>query len=323
MLYFLYMVPINFEYDPNFLKDEVRDGHLVTSDMKKLWLVELDMVNKFIQVCDKYGLRYFADAGTLLGAVRHGGFIPWDDDVDLIMMREDFNKFKEIARDEFKYPYYVELDTLNPDGILTKIYKLDTTKIPESKVGDYAYSFRSISIDIFCLDYGPETREEQKVHHRNLYNIIKEYKKFKFAIKRVYHDVRYKDKHIQIFERQLKRAYDKFDLECQKYKDTKFLFNNCFISYHLKDGLMRYTEDYAETIDLPFEMLTLKCPKGYKRILDTIYTERTGIPWEVPTKNQAFHNQNDKYILDFDNPYTKYMKIYYDRQFDLDKLPKP
>ena len=52
------MVPINLDYDPSFLEEEVREDYLVTSKMKKLWLVELDILNKFVQVCDKYNITY-------------------------------------------------------------------------------------------------------------------------------------------------------------------------------------------------------------------------------------------------------------------------
>ena len=60
------MIPINLEYDPKFLEEEERDGYLVSAEMKKLWLVELDILNKFIQVCEKNNLMYWADAGRLV-----------------------------------------------------------------------------------------------------------------------------------------------------------------------------------------------------------------------------------------------------------------
>lgn len=63
----------NCSYD---LKDEIRNGFLVTTDRKKIWSVELDLLMEFDRVCNKYGLMYFANGGTLLGAARHKGFIP-------------------------------------------------------------------------------------------------------------------------------------------------------------------------------------------------------------------------------------------------------
>lgn len=71
------------------------------TELRDLQLVELDILKEFLRICKKYNLRYYALGGTLLGAVRHKGFIPWDDDVDIGMPRPDFIRFGEIAKKNF------------------------------------------------------------------------------------------------------------------------------------------------------------------------------------------------------------------------------
>ena len=88
---------IKIDLPDRFLDAEVRDGYQVTSEMKRIWAVELDLLCEFQRVTDKYGIKYIAEGGTMLGAVRHGGFIPWDDDVDIMMMRDDYDKLCNIA----------------------------------------------------------------------------------------------------------------------------------------------------------------------------------------------------------------------------------
>ena len=69
---------------------------LTLDDIKRL---QLDMLKAVARVCDRHGLRYFLAYGTLLGAVRHGGFIPWDDDIDIILPRPDYDRLVELAWD--------------------------------------------------------------------------------------------------------------------------------------------------------------------------------------------------------------------------------
>ena len=68
-------------------------------NIEKLYEVDLDIVKSVVSICDSNGLIYYMSGGTLLGAVRHHGFIPWDDDIDLAMPRDDYEKFLEIAPD--------------------------------------------------------------------------------------------------------------------------------------------------------------------------------------------------------------------------------
>ena len=81
--------------------------------MNELQKVEFDLFTCFAQTCEKLNLKYFLVCGSALGAARHGGFIPWDDDMDVGMYREDYNKFMELA------------PAILPDGIFLQNYKTD------------------------------------------------------------------------------------------------------------------------------------------------------------------------------------------------------
>ncbi len=90
-------------------RDELRGGCLVTTHKKKLWNVELNLLKEFARVCDRHNLRWYAIGGTLLGAARHKGFIPWDFDIDVIMFRPDYDKFQRFAAEEIREPYFLDV----------------------------------------------------------------------------------------------------------------------------------------------------------------------------------------------------------------------
>lgn len=99
---------ILLELSDDFFLPEVRNDCYISAERKKIWAVELDLLNKFFSVCNEYDIKAFAISGTLLGAVRHQGFIPWDDDVDICMTRENYNKLEKIADTAFKTPYFFQ-----------------------------------------------------------------------------------------------------------------------------------------------------------------------------------------------------------------------
>ena len=126
--------------------------------------VDMEIVKEVVRICDQYGLMYYMLGGTMLGAIRHKGFIPWDDDVDLDMPRNDYEKFLEIASDELsshlkivnyrtdpKYQYYI-----------TRV--LDTqTKVIEERIGNDS-KYTHASIDIFPIDGTPNNRFLRKIY---------------------------------------------------------------------------------------------------------------------------------------------------------------
>ena len=84
------------ELDDNYFKEEERCGFKISSMMKRVWAVEMDVLTEIDRICKEYGLTYYAAFGTMLGAVRHKGFVPWDDDIDIYMLRPDYQVLMKV-----------------------------------------------------------------------------------------------------------------------------------------------------------------------------------------------------------------------------------
>ena len=118
-------------------------------DLKK---VELEILIDFANFCDKHNLTYFLVGGTLLGSIRHKGFIPWDDDIDVGMPRSDYEKFLELYSKDTKSKYYVQ--SLETDSSYWQCYakvRKSHTLVIESAIKDLNIN-KEIGIDIFPFD---------------------------------------------------------------------------------------------------------------------------------------------------------------------------
>ena len=108
---------IKLKLADDFFKEEVRNDYTVSPKMKKIWAVELDLLDQLDRVCQKYDIPWYLSGGSLLGAVRHHGYIPWDDDIDLMMYRKDFDRLCEVAEDEFAEPYFFQTEETDPGAM--------------------------------------------------------------------------------------------------------------------------------------------------------------------------------------------------------------
>ena len=148
------MVDLNIKLPDDFLEEEIRCGYTVTRKMKKVWAVELDLLNELLRVCNKYNIKIFASGGTMLGAVRHKGFIPWDDDIDMGMLRKDYDKLCKIANKEFQYPYFFQTNYTDPGTLRghAQLRNSNTTSFLQNEGSEYSFN-QGIFIDIFPMDF--------------------------------------------------------------------------------------------------------------------------------------------------------------------------
>ena len=143
-----------------FFKDETICDFHVTTEMKKNWAIGIDLLAEFDKVCKQYHLHYFVAFGSLLGIIRHKGFIPWDDDLDVSMLREDYDRLIQL-KDEFKSPYFLQIPGGDYDYWFSFAKLRNNNTASVSRTFRYAHFNQGIGIDIFPLDNCiPELAEE-------------------------------------------------------------------------------------------------------------------------------------------------------------------
>ena len=134
------------------------------TNMELLHKVDMDIVKQVVSICDAHGLKYYMLGGTMLGAIRHKGFIPWDDDIDLGMPREDYETFLEIAEKELP-DYFRVVNYRNDPNYQYYITRVqDTqTRVVEERIGNDS-KYTCASIDIFPIDGTPNNPIARKIY---------------------------------------------------------------------------------------------------------------------------------------------------------------
>lgn len=302
-------IPIKLKLPDNFLDEEERCGYLISTEKKALWAVELDLLAELDRVCKKNNVKYFACAGTMLGAIRHGGIIPWDDDIDVMLFRSDYIKLCKIANQEFQYPYFFQTEYKDP-GSMRGHAQLRNSKTTAILASEEKYNLKinqGIFIDIFPLDNVPDLTAERENFFKKL-NKIK-YKAFHFA----FITYRYYPEQSNSIKNILKNFRHFFMMTInilsrgnrlyKKYEKTMQSYNNITTSHAgilaLYDQTERFiwdkTDLNSQIIDFQFEMLKIPIQKNYKNILAKTYGK-----WDIFQRNNAVHGSL-KY-----NPYESY-----------------
>lgn len=276
-------LPIEIKLPEGFLEEETRLDYTIPSKMKEVWAVELDLLAKLDGVCKKHNIRYFLDGGNLLGAIRDHHFIPWDDDIDVVMLRPEYDRLMELA-EEFSAPYF--LQNAFTDQEYTRPHAQLRNKKTSAIVPDEGITVRfnqGIFLDIFPLD-GVDLQNLGKEHetivsyrtpmkyisyHHSGNGLIEFLKKMRAK--------QYIHKYGTI-----PQLYSKMEQYIREFRDKEDIGKILF--FDDISGLTTLKREwYGDVVPCIFEFLECPIPVGYKEILTAYYGEQYMIPKHNPT----------------------------------------
>ena len=293
------------EFNKKFFEKEERCGFIVEPMMKSVWAAQLEVLEKIDKICKENNIKYFADWGTLLGAVRHKGFIPWDDDMDICMLRPDYLRFIQVIdnyTDELKWNGIYNTEDWFTN--VTRVVNFRGFNLEREFLQQYHGCPYEVGVDIFQVDYVPRDKkleEEQKQVIRQIATAI---------------DLKAHDQH-----EQYEKLIREIELACQIEFENKNpsrqelmilmdevegLYGESDADYvtamhRLVNGQDYYVAkaDYEQSIMCEFENISIPIPVGYDNILKLKYgsymeMHNTGGSHEYPFYKKILRTLSEK-----------------------------
>lgn len=250
---------------------------LTSEQLRQIQLIELEMLIEVDRICKKCGIKYNIIAGTLLGAVRHGGFIPWDDDADVAMLRPEYEKFRKACQTELDKTRFVFQDHRNTKGYrwgYGKMRRKNTLFLREHQ--EHMPYFQGIFIDIFPLDSVPDNYFLRSLQNLECFCVRKILwsRVGKVAEKKIWKRQMYEilDK---IPEREIFRYYYRM-IRCANKRKTRMVRILMFPTPNNEYGY--YRSWYENSADIVFEGYTFQGIKDYDNYLSFKFGEYMKLP---------------------------------------------
>lgn len=250
--------------------------------LKEIQKIEIDILDYIVNVCKENKLRYFLFYGSLIGAVRHNGFIPWDDDIDLAMLKNDYDCFIEITHNN-PHPFYKVIEPkYTPAALFPGIKVCDTRyQIEEGSIKEEYLN--GIFVDIWPLYKYQENiinlKKIRSLEKRRYMSCQRKFTKSNngSSLLKLIAFIFFHNKKPSSYNKIILREYDKLSL----------VENNTYVNSVFSLGKVPFPLSmFEETIYLPFEGKKYACPKDYDKILRIIYGDYTVVP---PKNERASH----------------------------------
>lgn len=270
--------------------------------LKELQAKEVDMLEQVINALKKMGLKYYVVYGTLIGAVRHKGFIPWDDDVDICMPREDYDTF--LDKGQQYLPENLFIQTAKSDKEYTTFFskvRNSNTTFVENSVKNKNIN-HGIYIDIFPLDnrYESETRHKIFVLRQKFYSLIAARNDNVDGFTMAGIPMKYLVNLLRIVPCSSKKAILKIDKMAKKCNNKPSKYCAVHLGNLNKEKFDKSI--FGEGVELPFDRLMVNAPEKYHEHLTAIYGDYMKLP---PKEEQV--NKHIVAVADMTKSYVEYV----------------
>jgi len=287
------------EFSADYFKTEVRDGFEIPAMMKRAWAAQMEVLHVVAGVCKNNGIRYFADGGTLLGAVRHKGMIPWDDDIDICVVREEYNRLIQVLPKALPHGFVVAGMYADSERLQKAAFVPHLRVIADETLwnfNDYmryfhGFPYQRVGIDIFPMDY--ISRDI------GITNVQKQIIRLGIETLRDWNKLGENgmlDEYVNGFQKLCNVSFDNVNnvknymwkiidkISSISYREEADYITNIF--YWLdNDNYKMKKECYDYTIELPFENMNIVAPEMYDEVLRAEYGD-----YMVPVKGAADHD---------------------------------
>ena len=305
------MLPLRLELPKAFYEESTECGYTIKPEMKELWAVELDLLNELLKFCQEEDIKVYAAYGTLIGAVRHHGFIPWDNDIDVWMLREDYDRFLNKAK--FSDPYFLQTEDtdIGFSRAFARLRNSETTCIQISEKDMNLSYNQGVFIDIFPIDYMAENIDERKAYGHEMRAIRDKAMKYSTFTFRASGGGtgRIKNKLKQFISKvstpilgklhKLNPYVVKMEQMARKYKDTNVIGDYWWYDPE-KDKHCWNINEFQGVVYEQFESLQIPVPQGYDNVLSGSFGD-----WQTPVME---NNDHGDLIFDAQLSYKDYLK---------------
>ena len=282
--------------DDSYLEDEIRDGFYIPSMTKRTWAMELTVLDLIDSICSKHNITYFADWGTYLGAIRHKGFVPWDDDLDICMHRNELNKFLAVAKEELPEGYSI-MSFHNNDYSWKFIYNIVPNDhmcfTPEYLKSHYSFPY-IVAIDIFIIDNISDDDSIEQSRNEQVKRLLNEADKISLS------EQSEPDK-----LNKMRALYDEAEklLQLENEHDTKRVVQK--VPWGVYHNRTYDKSDFINAVRVPFEMTSVPVPLCFNKILSSKYGNFMNIVFGGGGHNYPYYIGQKKALKeDFDYPAT-------------------
>ena len=290
------------EFPENYFQEEVRCGFTVSSMMKRVWAAQMEVLQIVSKVCEEEKLQWYAFWGTLLGAVRHKGFIPWDDDIDIALPREDYMKFLKTAKKHLPEGYRL-LDVYHESEwqqSIARVVNACTIDISQKRLEEFHGCPFAVGVDIFPLDEWVED-ESKRNYQQGVLGVVREvailllnaeaadtakkqemYNAAMEGVEALEEGFGVQIDRTQNILNQICRFYDQICMEGNAQTGS------AYTAYDISLDKCEYRMDkewFRRTDTLPFEYNSMIVPCGYKEILTELFGD-----FMTPVRMEAGHS---------------------------------